>query len=68
MSQEEIAVSDIVYHALNLTKKDGIGFGTVQNIIFDPDPPRKPVSEQNQKNYVEIRALILTSLFDDVPE
>lgn len=69
MTEETVAASDIVYHALNEVEKSKISFGTVQNIIFDKDPPNDgKVSERNRRDYLDIYSLIITSMFDDYPD
>lgn len=60
-----VAASDIIYHAIGSKLGKPIGFGTIQNIIFDPDPSGKSVSGQNQKNYVDVKWAILDSSFEN---
>ena len=61
----KVAASDIIYHALKEMEENTIGFGTLQNIIFDPNKINKPVSNYNRENYLNIRSLIIDSSFDE---
>lgn len=65
MSEDTVAASDIIYHAFKEMEENPIGFGTVQNIIFNPDPSHKSVSNYNRENYLNIRSLIIKSSFDE---
>ena len=60
-----VAASDIIYHAIGLKLGKPIGFGTIQNIIFNPDPSGKSVSQKNQKNFVDVKWAGLDAMFDD---
>jgi len=62
-----VSASDILFHAIQGTKFDGIGFGTIQNIIFDPNP-RNGVSRKNQEDFEDVKTQAIISIFDDYPE
>jgi hypothetical protein len=64
---DTIAASDIIFHAIQQSRFDNLGLGTIQNIIFDPEDSRG-ISEKNRVEFEEIRATGVDSLFDDYLE
>lgn len=61
-----VASSDILFHAIRGTKFDGVTFGTIQNIIFDPSP-RNGLSRKNQEDFEDVKTQAILSIFDDYP-